>query len=75
MQITGLGPFEHINEKKARIAAGIGLLVLIAVLLYPFMIQPDPPPGLPGITINMGIPDVGQGDENAPPPATSSEVE
>ncbi|MFT5745649.1 MAG: outer membrane biosynthesis protein TonB [Saprospiraceae bacterium] len=74
MQITGLGPFEHINEKKARIAAGIGLLVLIAALLYPFMIQPDPPPGQAGILINLGIPDVGEGDENAPLP-TAEETE
>lgn len=74
MQITGLGPFEHINEKKARIAAGIGLLVLILALLYPFMVQPDPPPGQAGILINLGIPDVGQGDENAPPPAAAEEA-
>jgi outer membrane biosynthesis protein TonB len=73
MQITGLGPFEHINEKKARIVAGIGLLVLILALLYPFMVQPDPPPGQAGILINLGIPDVGQGDENAPPPAAAAE--
>lgn len=75
MQITGLGPFETVNEKKARIAAGIGLLVFILALLYPFMIQPDPPPGQAGILINLGVPDVGQGDENAPPPSVAEAVD
>ena len=41
--------------------------VLILLLFLPFISIPDPPPGQEGILVNLGIPDVGQGFENAPP--------
>ena len=79
MQLTGLGSFEHINKQKARVVAGVGLLIIIIALLIPFFTEPDPPPGQAGILVNLGIPDVGQGDENGAPPASvedsSSEAE
>ncbi|MCF8245151.1 MAG: hypothetical protein K9J37_05115 [Saprospiraceae bacterium] len=40
-------------------------LVLILAALYGFTFQ-NPPPEAAGILVNLGIPDVGQGDENAP---------
>lgn len=48
--------------KRAATIAGIGLLIL---LLIPIFFYQDPPPGQPGILVNLGLPDQGQGDENA----------
>ena len=44
-------------------------LVLVLLALMPFFTYPDPPPGQEGIVVNLGIPNVGQGSENAGPPA------
>ena len=54
------------NQKKARIISGLFLTALIILLIWPFMTYMDPPPGQEGIMVNLGIPDVGQGDENMP---------
>jgi outer membrane biosynthesis protein TonB len=43
---------------------------IIVLLLMPFLKIPIPPPGQEGILVNLGLPDVGQGEENA---ATSAE--
>ena len=40
--------------------------IAIVLLLLPFLEIPIPPPGPQGILVNLGLPDVGQGDENAP---------
>ena len=48
------------------IAVHIGLLLLA---LLPLLTFPDPPPGQEGILVNLGLPDVGQGDNNAGPSA------
>ncbi len=68
------------NQKKARIISGVFLLALILLMIWPFMTYMDPPPGQEGIMVNLGIPDVGQGDENMPeqdaaPPAAVEEQE
>ncbi|MCB0606658.1 MAG: hypothetical protein KDD12_03020, partial [Lewinella sp.] len=51
-------------------------IILIILALLPILFYPDPPPGQEGILVNLGIPDVGQGDENAGPaaPAEPEEV-
>jgi len=41
------------------------VMVIILAMLYGFTFQ-NPPPEAAGILVNLGIPDVGQGDENAP---------
>lgn len=48
--------------KRAATFAGIGLVI---VLLIPIFFYQDPPPGQPGILVNLGLPDQGQGDNNA----------
>lgn len=49
-------------------------LVLIFILFASLLTFPDPPPGQEGILVNLGLPDVGQGDENAPPAAVAEPV-
>ncbi|MEM7572554.1 MAG: TonB family protein [Bacteroidota bacterium] len=61
---------EEQNRKRGQIAAGIGLLLLIGILLFPIFWKQNPPPGQPGILVNLGLPDVGMGNDNsAPAPA------
>lgn len=57
-------------------SAVLHTLILILGLL-PFFTYPDPPPGQEGILVNLGLPDQGQGDENAAAaePAREREVE
>lgn len=66
MYIPALGRFERLNKRNARIIAMIFFILVVFVLLFPLLTFPDPPPGQEGITVNLGIPDVGQGNENAP---------
>lgn len=62
------------NERKGRNITVAVHAVLIILSLMPLLTYPDPPPGEAGIVVNLGIPDVGQGEENAGPSAPS-EVE
>jgi outer membrane biosynthesis protein TonB len=64
---------EKSNRRKG-LALSITLHVLAIVLasIYGFTIQ-IPPPEAGGIQVNLGIPDVGQGDENAPPQPEQAE--
>ncbi len=54
------------------IAVHIGLLLLA---LLPLLTFPDPPPGQEGILVNLGLPDVGQGNDNAGPAEVTKPVE
>ncbi len=57
---------EEENNKRKSIFMSTGLHVLLIILAFiPFLTYPDPPPGQPGILVNLGMPDVGQGEENA----------
>lgn len=49
-------------------------LVIILAALYGFTFQ-NPPPEAAGVLVNLGIPDVGQGEENAPESAPAEPVE
>ena len=64
---------EKSNRRKG-LALSITLHVLAIVLaaIYGFTIQ-IPPPEASGIQVNLGIPDVGQGEENAPPQPEQAE--
>lgn len=54
------------NRQKGMIFSVVfHTLVLILAALYGFTFQ-NPPPEAAGILVNLGIPDVGQGEENAP---------
>ena len=68
-------PQEERNKKKGLITSlSIHLLFLLLCLL-PFLTFPDPPPGQEGILVNLGLPDQGQGDNNAAPAETTSPPE
>ncbi len=66
---------ERDNEQKGKIAGGISFLLLVALLLLPIMYYQNPPPGQEGILVNLGLPDMGQGDDNAGPSAPAAEEE
>ncbi len=58
---------EIIGDRRGKIAAGIGFILVIVLLLIPVFFFQNPPPGQPGILVNLGLIDVGQGDNNAGP--------
>ncbi len=62
-----VGRYELANRRKARVGSIIWIILFLLLILIPWLTFPDPPPGQEGILVNLGIPDVGQGDENAPP--------
>lgn len=68
---------EQKNKRYGVIISSIFHTLLIILLLIPLLTYPDPPPGQEGILVNLGIPDIGQGDENAGPsqPVTEQESE
>lgn len=66
---------EERNKKRGMytsIAVHIGLLLLA---LLPLLTFPDPPPGQEGILVNLGLPDMGEGDDNAGPAEPVAPVE
>ncbi|GJM32858.1 MAG: hypothetical protein DHS20C18_18590 [Saprospiraceae bacterium] len=64
------------NRKKGMRLSILVHILLIILALIPLMTYPDPPPGQEGILVNLGLPDQGQGDENAGPaePEQAEEV-
>lgn len=64
---------EEKNKKKGMVVSIVAHTLLILLALLPLLTFPDPPPGQEGILVNLGIPDVGQGEENAPPVETQPE--
>lgn len=63
------------NQKKGRVGAIVYGIAILAIMLLPFFTYTDPPPGQPGVQVNLGIPDVGQGNENAPKTETAAKPE
>ncbi len=55
------------NKKKGMMASVVFHVALIMLGILPLLTFPDPPPGQAGILVNLGLPDEGQGDENAGP--------
>jgi len=70
MQITA-SIAELKNQKKARVIAILFFTALVALLLFPLMWYQDPPPGQEGVVVNLGMIDVGDGDQNAPEPSSN----
>ncbi len=66
---------EQKNKRFGVIISAIMHTLIIILFLLPFLTYPDPPPGQEGILVNLGIPDVGQGTDNAPPAQTTPERE
>ena len=67
---------EKQNRRKGITVSTVFQVLLIILALLPLLTFPDPPPGQEGILVNLGLPDVGQGDENAGPaePTVQEEV-
>jgi len=63
------------NQKKARLIAIIFWTILMALLLIPLMSYQNPPPGQEGVVVNLGMIDVGDGDQNAPEPSSNVPTE
>ena len=68
-----VGRYEHANRKKGALISTTIHVVILIIFLAKILDFPIPPPGQPGIMVNLGFPDQGQGEENAPP--TTSEEE
>jgi outer membrane biosynthesis protein TonB len=66
---------EKENRRKGLIFSVVfHTLAIILLALYGFTFQ-NPPPEQGGVLVNLGIPDVGQGDENAPAGEPAKPVE
>ncbi|KGE89852.1 MAG: TonB family protein [Phaeodactylibacter xiamenensis] len=55
------------NKKRGMIVSVAVHVVLLMLAVLPLLTFPDPPPGQEGILVNLGLPDVGEGSENAGP--------
>ncbi len=71
--------FSHQREQKDKergmLTSFLFHLLLIILAMLPLMSYQDPPPGQEGILVNLGLPDVGQGDDNAAPAETAPQEE
>ena len=66
------------EEKNKKVGMRLSILVhalLIILALMPLLFYQDPPPGQEGILVNLGLPDVGEGDENSGPAPVVEEEE
>lgn len=66
---------EQENKRKGQIGGGMMLLLLLILLLFPLFWYQNPPPGQEGIQVNLGIPDIGMGEDLNAPIASAVEVE
>lgn len=62
---------EQKDRRKGRRASFIGGVAVLILLFLPLLKYPIPPPGQEGILVNLGLPDLGQGADNAGPSAPS----
>lgn len=65
---------EQENKRKGQLAGGIMFILLVALLLIPLFWYQNPPPGQEGIQVNLGIPDIGMGEELNAPIASAEET-
>lgn len=65
---------EQKNKRRGMTLSVILHILLLLLAILPILTFPDPPPGQEGILVNLGIPDVGQGDDNAGPSQPQEEA-
>ena len=58
------------GDRVGKIAASVALVLVILLLIANLFSYQNPPPGQPGILVNLGFVDTGQGDDNAAAPTT-----
>ena len=68
-------PQEEKNKQRGMVVSIILHITLVALALLPLFTYPDPPPGQEGILVNLGLPDQGQGFENAGPAEPLAEAD
>ncbi|NET33520.1 MAG: TonB family protein [Cyanothece sp. SIO1E1] len=66
---------EEKNKKRGMTISVVAHVGLILLALLPLLTFPDPPPGQEGILVNLGLPDQGEGDENAAASAEEEEAQ
>ena len=66
---------ERKNKKRGWRTSIMIHIALIILALLPILTYPDPPPGQEGILVNLGLPDMGEGEENAGPSEPTEAVE
>ena len=67
-----LTPLEERADRNGKIGAVVGLILLLILMLIPMFFSITPAPGQPGILVNLGQIDVGQGNENGGPAAPTA---
>jgi len=65
MDYTAVSKSEEANKKRGMTLSIVLHIVALLLLFLPMIHYQNPPPGQEGILVNLGIPDVGEGDENA----------
>lgn len=65
-----VGRYEEANKKKSMVMSSILTILLLILLFLPLFSHLDPPPGQEGVLVNLGMPDMGDGDNNSAPAAT-----
>lgn len=66
---------EQRNKRYGVITSVVLHTLVIILALLPMIFYQNPPPEQEGILVNLGLPDQGQGDENAAPAESSQEEE
>ena len=66
---------EERYQRRSAIISFVVFALLILALIYPFLTYPVPPIGQEGILVNLGVVDLGDGDENATPSAEQTAAE
>lgn len=65
---TTLSESEVRGDRLGKIVAGTALVLVLLLLLANIFSYQNPPPGQPGILVNLGFVDTGEGDQNAAAP-------
>ncbi|MFK8163279.1 MAG: hypothetical protein AB8H12_12515 [Lewinella sp.] len=70
-----LSEAEIAGDRRGKVAAGIGFILFIVLLLVPLFFHLNPPPGQPGIAVLLAFDDAGSGDAPAPPASAPAPAE
>jgi len=70
-----LSDVEIRGDRRGKIAAGIGFILFVLLILYPIFLRLNPPPGQPGTAVLLALDDFGTGDDPAGPSAPSEPVD
>lgn len=64
---------EIAGDRRGKVAAGIGFILLVVLLLIPMFYKLNPPPGQPGIAVLLSFDDAGSGNDPGAAPAPAPE--